>query len=432
MNVRHGIVWLTLFCVWNAAGMSFAQTPPAPKPEAAQGTSAEKPAPPKPAGSDVIPLKNANGEVVPLLRTPLLEEVLAELAARRQRLTPEPTQWSVAGISLVGTADGDHAVLQSTLQIQLLVDAKWIKVPLRLTEATLQDQSYTGPGEATSGGIDPDQGYLWYLKGKGLHVLKLNLIVPIRKELPARRLQLTLPPTVVSELKLRVPVPRLTAKGDEQSRARLILTPTADGATTIEMLGLGPRLDVTWQPQPDLGTVETVLEARTAITATVDGRAVLMEANQRLGALQGSFNQVQVRLPRGGELLKVEGELYKEHAVDAKDPSLVTVTLKEAVSSAVPVDLKWTVRVELPAKSERVLLEGFEVAKAKIQTGHLALRLVGDYRLERIDGQNQFVQRDNLSTLEKALPPFPSREDVSSAYSILRQPFQLAFNLQPE
>jgi hypothetical protein len=432
MNVRHGIVWLTLFCVWNAVGLLSAQTPLPPKSEAAAGSGADKPAVAKPAASDVIPLKNANGEVVPLLRTPLLEEVLAELMARRQRLAPEPTQWSVAGISLQGTADGDHAILQTTLQIQLLVDAKWIKVPLRLTEATLQDHAYTGPGEATSGGIDPDQGYLWYFKGKGLHVLKLNLIVPIRKELPARRLQLTLPPTVVSELKLRVPVPRLTAKVDEQSRARLILTPTPDGATTIDMLGLGGRLDVTWQPQPDLGTVETVLEARTAITATVDGRAVLMEANQRLGALQGSFNQVQVRLPRGGELLKVEGDLYKEHSLDAQDPSLVLVTLKEAASSAVPVDLKWTVRVEIPAKSERVLLEGFEVSKAKIQTGHLALRLVGDYRLERIDNQNQFVQRDNLSTLEKALPPFPSREDVSSAYSILRQPFQLAFNLQPE
>ncbi len=432
MNLRHGIVWLTLFCVWSAAGLSFAQTLPAPKADAALGAAADKPAPPKPAASDVIPLKNAKGEVVPLLRTPLLEEVLAELEARRQRATPEPTQWSVAGISLQGTVDGDHAVLQATLQIQLLVDAKWIKVPLRLTEGTLQDQSYAGPGEATSGGIDPEQGYLWYFKGKGLHVLKLNLIVPIRKELPTRRLQLTLPPTVVSELKLRVPVPRLTAKVDEQSRARLILTPTADGATNLEMLGLGPRLDVTWQPQPDLGTVETVLEARTAITATVDGRTVLLEANQRLGALQGSFSQVQVRMPRGGELLKVEGDVYKDHAMDAKDPTQVIVTLKEPVSSAIPIDLKWTVRVEIPPKSERVLLEGFEVAKAKIQTGHLALRLVGDYRLERIDGQNQFVQRDNLSTLEKALPPFPSREDVSSAYSILRQPFQLAFNLQPE
>ena len=430
MTVRHGIVWLILscVCVCGAAGLAFAQNAPAAKTEPAPAASPEKPKPP----SDFIPLKNANGDLVPLLRTPTLEEVLTELALRRQRAAQEPSPWSVTGISLHGTADGDQAVLQTTVQVQLLTDGKWIRVPLRLNEGTLQDHSHTGPGDATADKTDPDQGYVWWLKGKGLHVLKFNLIVPLRKELPARRLQLTLPPTVVSELKLRVPVPRLTAKLDEQGRARMILTPTADGATNIEMLGLGARLDLTWQPQPDLGMVETVLEARTAITATVDGRTILLEANQRLGALQGSFNQVQVRLPRGGELLKVEGEMYKEHAVDPQEASKITVTLKEAASNAAPVDLKWTVRVEIPAQSERILLEGFEVTKAKIQTGHLALRLVGDYRLERIENQNQFVQRDNLSTLEKALPPFPSREDVSSAYSILRQPFQLAFNLQPE
>lgn len=430
MTVRLGIVWLILICACSAAGSAFAQTPPAAKtePVPAPAAAVEKSKSP----GDFIPLKNANGELVPLLRTPTLEEVLTELALRRQRVPQEPAPWSVTGIALQGVADSDQAVLQTTVQVQLLTDGKWIRVPLRLNEGTLQDQSHAGPGDATADRTDPDQGYIWWLKGKGLHVLKFNLIVPLRKELPARRLQLSLPPTVVSELKLRVPVPRLTAKLDEQGRARLLLTPTADGATSIEMLGLGSRLDLTWQPQPDLGIVETVLEARTAITATVDGRTILLEANQRLGALQGSFNQVQVRLPRGGELLKVEGDMYKEHVVDPQDASKISVTLKEAASSAAPVDLKWTVRVEIPPQSERILLEGFEVTKAKIQTGHLALRLVGDYRLERIENQNQFVQRDNLSTLEKALPPFPSREDVSSAYSILRQPFQLAFNLQPE
>ena len=437
MVVWRGFFWLLMFCVCGAGGVAFAQDTSTSKAdptkaEPAPAASPDKPATPKTSPGDFVPLKNANGEIGTLLRTPLLEEVLAELAARRLKLPQEPLAWSVAGIALQGSADGDQAILQATLRIQLLTDGKWVRVPLRLTEGTLQDQSYTGPGEATSGGVDPDLGYLWWLKGKGLHVLKFNLIVPLRKDLPSRRLQLTLPPTVVSELKLRVPFPRLTAKGDELGRTTLTVTPTPDGATNIDMVGLGNQVDLTWQPQPDLGTVETVLEARTAITATVDGRTLLLEANQRLGALQGNFSQVQVRIPRGGELLKVEGDLYKDRAVDPKDPSLVTIILKEAVTSSAPVDLRWTVRVEIPPKSERILIEGFEVAKAKIQTGHLALRLVGDYRLERIEDQNQFVQRDNLSTLEKSVPAFPSREDVSSAYSILRQPFQLAFNLQPE
>lgn len=432
MTVRHGIIWLALLCAYCAGAVVRAQNPAATQVEVPPAGTSEAPAVPKPAANDVIPLKNANGEIVPVLRTPTFEEFLKFLEDRRQKPSLEPSMGSVASISLTGSADGDLANLQVTMQIQILAEDRWIRIPLRLNEGTLRDQSYSGPGEAAPAEIDPDQGYLWWLKGKGLHVLKFNLIVPLRKELPSRRLQLTLPPTIVSELKLRVPIARLIAKGDEQGRARLTLNPTTDGATMVEMVGLGPRLDLTWQPQPDLGTVDTVLEARTAITATIDGRTMLLEANQRLAALQGTFNQVQVRLPRGGELLKIEGDLYKESTIDPKDPTQVVVTLKDNAPTTAPVDLKWTVRVEIPSQSERILIEGFEVAKAKIQTGHLAIRLVGDYRLERIDGQNQFVQRDNLSTLEKAVPAFPIREDVSSAYSILRQPFQLAFNLQPE
>lgn len=433
MTVRYGMIWLTLICVLHASGWVHAQSPAAPQTEASPAAKSESPPPAKPLASESPPPKAAAaGDKGVILNTPLVEEILKELEARRQRPAQEPLSWSVAGIGIEGTTDGDQANLQVTLQIQLLADGKWTRVPLKLTEATLRDQSYMGPGEATPAGIDPDQGFLWWLKGKGLHTLKFNLIVQLRKELPGRRLQLTLPPTLVSKLSLRVPIPRLTAKGDEQGRVWMALTPTADGATVIDMIGLGPRLDLTWQPQPDLGAVEAVLEARTAITATIDGRTLLLEANQRVGALQGTFKQVQVRLPRGGELLKVDGEFFKERLVDPKDPTQVLVMLKDDTPAGVPIDLKWTVRVEIPSQAERILIDGFEVSKARIQTGHLAIRLVGDYRLERIDGQNQFVQRDNLSTLEKAVPPFPNREDVSSAYSILRQPFQLAFNLQPE
>jgi hypothetical protein len=430
MVLRKAFLWLILFCVICAGQPTYAQTPMAPKADATS-PAADKPAA-KPASPDVISLRNASGETVPLLRTPSVEEVLAGLKARALRQPQEPAPSSIASVALEGSVDGDQATLQATLKIQILVDNQWIPVPLKLTEGILQDQSHAGPGEATPLGTDPEEGFLWWLKGKGLHELKLSLIVPLRKELPSRRLQLTLPHTVVSSLKLRVPQPRLTAKGDETGRARLTLKPTSDGATFIEMIGLGPRLDLSWQPQPDLGTVDTVLEARTAITATIDGRTMLLQANQRLGALQGTFNQVQVRMPRGSELLKVDGEYFKERLVDPKDPTQVTVILKDDAPAGSPIDLKWTVRVDIPSQTERILIEGFEVAKAKIQTGHLAIRLVGDYRLERIESQNQFVQRDNLSTLEKAVPAFPIREDVSSAYSILRQPFQLAFNLQPE
>jgi hypothetical protein len=230
-------------------------------------------------------------------------------------------------------------------------------------------------------------------------------------------------------------MPRITARVDEQSRARLVVTPTTDGATQIEMV-LGPQtpeLDVRWQPQPELGSVETVLQAQTSISAVVDGRTLSIDASQKVIALQGSFNQLQVRLPTGSELLQVKGDHFKEYSIDPKDPTLVLVTLKETASdTSTPVELKWKVRIEFPQQSDRVLLQGFDVAKAKLQTGYLAVKVVGDFRLEVADDVTHFSHRANLSTLEEAQPSFSSLDDVSSAYGFTRQPFQLALNLRPE
>lgn len=382
--------------------------------------------------SDIVKLKNIRGETLLLSKT-VWDEVLNAITARTNQQQPEPPQWNIAGISLDGVTDGEAVTLKATVKILLLADGRWIKVPLRFNEGILQDQAYSGPGEATSvTGIDPVQGYQWWLKGKGLHQLTLTLSVPLRKEQPSRRLQLSLPGTVVSDLKLRIPMPRVTARISEQSRARLVVTPLMDGATQIDMLGLGPELDLRWQPQPELGSVATVLQAQTAIFAVVDGRTVSLDVTQKVVALQGSFNQLQIRLPTGSELLQLRGDAYKEHAADPTDPGLIQVTLKEsATDTSIPVELKWKVRLE-SAQPDQVLLQGFDVAKAKLQTGYVALKVVGDYRLEASEDVSHFVHRANLSSLEESQPSFSSLDEVSSAFGFTRQPFQLGLQLRPE
>lgn len=383
--------------------------------------------------TDLVQLKNAQGESI-LLSRQIWNDVLALLESRLNPAPAEP-KTSVTRVALEGSSDGETVTLKATLTIQVLADGKWISVPLKLNEGLLQDQSYVGPGEATSGGFDPVQGYLWWLKGKGQHVLTLTLSVPLRKEPPSRRLQLSLPHTAVGDLKLRVPMPRITAKVSEQNRARLVVTPTMDGATQIEMvLGLGaPELDVRWQPQPELGSVETVLQAQTSISAVVDGQSLAFDATQKVVALQGSFNQLQVRMPTGAVLLQLKGEHIKDYAADPKDPSLVLVTLKETASdTTTPVELKWKVRIDFLQPSDRLLLHGFDVAKAKLQTGYLAVKVAGDFRLEVDNDASHFAHRANLSTLEEAQPSFSSLDDISGAYGFTRQPFQLALNLRPE
>ena len=59
----------------------------------------------------------------------MLDQFLAEFAARINQQPLEPQAWSVAEISMSGSSDGETATLKAVLKIQLLVDGKWIKVP---------------------------------------------------------------------------------------------------------------------------------------------------------------------------------------------------------------------------------------------------------------------------------------------------------------
>jgi hypothetical protein len=390
---------------------------------------------------DLIYLKAANGELVPVLKGPIWEEYLEFIKKRRTAAAVLPDPYSVTNVSLDGDCDreraapavsGERATLTAKIEIQINRADEWVRVPLRMGEGTLRSFSHEGPpqqtGEAVFDRLDPEQGHLWWLSGKGIHNLTLVLSVPVRKESPQRRLQLSLPVSAASDLKLRVPQPRISARAEERKPT---VIPQGDSGSEISLIGLGTRLDLTWLPQPELAGIETVLEARTSIGVSLDGESILIEANQRILALQGRFEEVKVWLPAGHELLKVEGSVYKEHRVDPENPNRITVALKEPVAAgADAINLKWTLRADLPAMGERISLEGFEVDRARVQTGILAVRLVGAYQVAKTDDDDRFVQRTNVSEVAKAVPPVPSQGEITSAYRLLKQPFRLGLSLQ--
>ena len=368
-------------------------------------------------------------ETITLRKTPLLEELLKELERREAGGPVVPPAASVSNLQLSGSADQDKAELTARIQIEILRSDRWVQLPLQFGEAQLRDTQYDGPGSEVGGIHDPKLGYQWWFRGQGQHVLTLKMVVPLRKELPVRRLQLSLPTTAISELRLTVPHEKITAKADERSRMNV----APEGMQSrIDVLGLGARLDLQWQPVLELPLGVPAVEARESCTVTLDGENLLFETNQRILALQGSISTIQVRLPRGGEVLKLESTNFNDYQIDPQNPDFVRVNFKEPLTNGGFADLKWTVRAGLPANPEQVRIEGFDVTDAKIQTGYLGVRVIGDFRVNRLPQQDQFIQRDNVSSLSKVLPAMPNTEGVTSAYRILRQPFQLNLSLQKQ
>lgn len=334
--------------------------------------------------------------------------------AREQSKQQAPVAYSVTSIACTGTAEDDLLHLKVAVKIRTTTD-DWVLVPLQMAEATLREPPvYEGPGvPPLPAPYDSERGYGWWFKGKEgekeEHVLTLAVAVPIRKQTPVRRVQLSLPPTAVSSLKLRVPHNRISAKvSEEKSR---VSVKSIDGASEIDVIGLGQRMDVSWQLSPDLSSIDTTFEVVTSITATLSEaeRTATLFATQTIRSVgqQGIFDQVSVTLPAGGELVQVDSSEYQAHQIDSADATRVVVKLQRPIAG--PFDLRWTVRIPLPAAGESFLIDGFDVERARIQSGFLAVAIVGDFRLlqiasnEKEDHRDKSVQQINPDALPAAL-----------------------------
>ncbi len=410
-------------------------TPPA-TPTAAETTPKPSETLPTPPSNfpNIQYMKNQAGELVPVLKGVEFEGYLKYLDALRMAKSSDVEKWSIGRLALEGTSTTDFAELTAKIEIQILEESKTIFVPLRLGEATLRDEDHTGPGTCGLWKSDPEQGQIWWFRGAGKYELTLKLLVPVRtREAPNRRIQLSLPASTVSDLKLHIKAPRVRTLSEEGT-ARLQVT-SSDGESTIELFGLGTKLDFSWQPIAQQNNLNPTFHSRTAMNVLIDGQSVLLEANQRIEPLQGEFSEITVRIPVGMELIKLEGTRYREHRIESQDQSLVRVLFDtDNRTAASPVDLKWLLRNRIPPDQSKVQIGGFEVEKGRIQSGIVVVRVTGAYRVQRLETQDRNVVRESLSGLDRMTnPSIPGASDPSNivgVYRVLEQPFQLVLELK--
>lgn len=352
-------------------------------------------------GLDIKFLEGPDGKPVYIPDQVKLKEFLDWLERQRAKETATPTA-SISSISLEGTANEERVHLTARVRVQVTQAGEWVLIPLFMAEGTLREQpSYQGDGEAVAVPYDPEKGYSWWFKGKGRHELTLALSVPQRKQFPSRRVQLTLPAASASSLKLQVPVPRLSAKGGE----RTVLSVRSDGKeSTITGFGLGSRLDVTWQPLTPAASADARLEAFTSVAATIgEGETVTLDVTQRVQSLgtQRTFDQLNVNLPPGYEVVRLDGPEDLE-PIGTPDASH-RLTLKFRNATTGPVELKWRLRSRIPSLDEPIVLEGFDIERARLHVGYVAIRVEGNFRLTGQPEEDQFLQRVGIADLPAAL-----------------------------
>ncbi len=387
-------------------------------PESAPGSADPKKTKPEQTGPEKntpgqeVFIKGADGQFLPLPN--LTRDQILEYLKQKETIQPERSpEYAVSSVSLSGTIKEDRAILDARIVVLLNEENKWVRVPLKLNESIFLKTAYSGKGESSPGGFNRTEGYLWWFRGKGTHEINLTLSVPLKQQLPSRRLQLLLPQTAVSNLQLKIPLSQISL--EVPSGVAVSKKSITDDQSLVEMFGLGEQLDLSWQPIPDEKKVETVLQAETLLTTDFTSDSVLLNATQSIKALTGSFQTVQVKLPDSFRLLDVKCEGYKSHKVTKEN--LVDVSLIEPTVG--PIGIQWTLEADFPEENGRFLIDGFNVSRAKRQTGLIDIQTLDGYRIFRTEGQNRFVYQIKAN-----------QKDLDSSYRFLKQPFQLPLNIE--
>ena len=357
-------------------------------------------------------LLDKNGDPVPVPYSATLDDFLKFLATRNKPVTG-PQAASITKIEIDGTADDERANLKVVFTIRLQEPDQFVSVPLYMNEGVLKQWSYTGDGEEVPfEKKDPEQGYVWWFKGRGPHTLELSVSVPLRKQLPSRRMVLSLPASPFSRAQLTLPYASVATKAFRE-QTFVDVKSVGEFRTTIEATDLGSRFDLTWNQAIAVQPNEVSLESQTNIRAQIESESVLLRADQLVNSLQGQFDKLTVRLPLGAELIKLDDLEKLTYKIDPKTPQIVVVTLKEKTNSA---QLTWTVR--LPVKFRTLTLDGFLLEGARKQVGRIGLSIA--------DGLRFLAEPNDPSVLRINAGEFPANMGpVNRAYQFLSQPFKL-------
>jgi hypothetical protein len=364
-----------------------------------------------PQPGDPVRLRNKDGQTEWTVYSATFEQFVDFVRARG----PE---FAITSVSLEGSADDERALLTAKIEVQVERPDVWIEVPIGLQEGYLREGlRQTGAGELMAAPDNRPKGsaVAVYLRGKGLHELFVPLVVPIRRQLNQRHLQLTIPPAAGSQITLRVAKEHCQVKPIE--RAQVYATAVPQG-TRIEAYGIKGQFDLAWDIPIDEPRARTVFDVASKCTLGMEGDRIQLHVVQTIDPKQGTVGSVRVRMPPGFRTIAGQQK-------DVSEPRKYTAAQIDA-AGFIKVDLKpvGTGRAELSWDLEGsaqpgapIVLRGFDVEGARSEIGDISLIPAEGFHFEYRSGDN--VRRINGLGVGLA----------ESTYSF-SQPFRLDLGLE--
>jgi hypothetical protein len=409
-------------------------TEPRVSPPAMSDSSPRASTPPSPPVEEVRPelyyLKNKDGELEPVLG--FSYEDFYRLYRLEQNLQKgaKPPAFRFEKSALSGKVENGRLALRAEFQI-IAMERGWVRVPLGMTSALVTEvpkrlEERAGENAQRHAPVvqfDASEGYVIWLNGESdeTHTIAFErLLVPLETNGDETRLRLPLARSLTAaDVALQLPVVNAVVKSADA--ATVITTKAAgDAATEASLTARGGELALTWRGGDAAPSVAVrMVEATSAIRATVDDRTILWEAQLTVRSTGEPLESFDVRLPAGAQLdPPAPGPFVVSVSGDA--PRVATVSMRKATAEPVTLRLICRRNRNVAEPKETIDFAGFDVVRATRQSGAFVVAINGDWR---IAWQNRKEIRETEEPPESLAPP---EDQQAYSFEFYGQPFALS------
>ena len=334
----------------------------------------------------------------------------------------------VESLGVTGEVAGNWARLGVDFRVMLESDGPaW--VPIHLDGLTLSGARDGTVEVATR--ITEGRGWQVELKGKGEHVVRIDLLAPVRSTVDGRKLDLAVPPVASTRIELVVPQTVLDASIGSNEQVAIGPLEGGLGAKLSARLSPRSRIELAWRERADPSVkLPTLLSAQGEIAIEIERGSIRTRSSWVIGSIRGASDELTLRLDSAEELLDIEVDNRPVQVETRRvgGRSIVSIPFSEPLRPNSTKNLLLNTRRPIASSGiARVSLQGYSFDQAKVQTGVIAVARSGPLFLNPTPGRG-LRRIDPRTELPETLR---ARPDTSLAFEFNDQPFELGLSIEP-
>ena len=273
-----------------------------------------------------------------------------------------------------------------------------------------------------------------FLPRKGKTTLRLKFLVKLGGDAAKRQIRFGVPPALTSRVAVTLDEPEAMV----EAPTAILLKSTPIGQQTLveEVLGATNRVELTWTPRMKRAAeIATTVFCQNASLVTFGGGVVNVRSVLDYQVTQGELRQMQVKLPAGQRLMRVEGDGIRTWKLDGQT---VTVELIKGTTASYRLTVETEAVVAAPvlgrmgadiaagtAAATTFNVEVPHAVDVKRETGLVALKASEEFGLTV--GATEELQKVDVEEFVRTM----QAQAVSSAYRFLKPEFALNVNVEP-